>query len=663
MVLVASNSIVASGMSYWDAFLPGIALGLLAAGLLPWLDRNNTLVRTVAIATGLVLAWRYMFWRITETLPPPGLTLDFVFGAGFTLIELLSMIGASIAMFFLTRTINRTPEAEANLSWLRSLPQPPLVDVLICTYNEEEAILERTIIGALGIDYPRYRLWVCDDGKREWLKQLCERHACGYITRPDNRHAKAGNINNALLHLSDLEEQPDFIAIFDADFVAKAQFLNRTLALTRDPSIGVVQTPQHFFNPDPIQSNLALARVWPDEQRFFFDVVMASKDAWGGAFCCGTSSILRFEPLMRVGGFPTDSVTEDYLVSLRLNEIGYRTIYLNEALSLGLAPEGLKEYVSQRSRWALGFMQICRGPSGPFSTEVDTPVVQRLMLVDTFLHWSATHAFRLAALVIPAVYLLFNIQAVYAYVPDAIAHLFPFLVVQTAVITWLTKGRVLPIMNDLSQLLVAQDIAKSVVVGLFKPQGHKFQVTAKGGDRTKGFVQWRMLRIFATYLAITIAGVIWAFVFDDTRSLADASAIALFWSWYNIVILTLACFVCFEASQTRRGDRFRGSGWVTLSVGEQKLQFPIADISVSGMRMYGVAPGPLGTDVHVQFDGIDVDAEVVRVGDGEFAVHFAPSKEMRASLVQHVYGGKYGGMSPEISPSKVAGAVFTRVFR
>ncbi|MCV4777011.1 hypothetical protein OFM21_30000, partial [Escherichia coli] len=88
-------------------------------------------------------------------------------------------------------------------------------------------------------------------------------------------------------------------------------------------SVGVVQTPQHFFNPDPIQSNLSLARVWPDEQRFFFDIVMPSKDAWGGAFCCGTSSILRFEPLMRVGGFPTDSVTEDYLVSLRLNEIGY----------------------------------------------------------------------------------------------------------------------------------------------------------------------------------------------------------------------------------------------------------------------------------------------------------------------------------------------------
>ena len=59
-------------------------------------------------------------------------------------------------------------------------------------------------------------------------------------------------------------------------------------------------------------------------------------------------------PYKRIGGFPTDSVTEDYLLTLRLREKGIRTIYLNEVLSLGLAPEGLKEYYGQRSRWCLG---------------------------------------------------------------------------------------------------------------------------------------------------------------------------------------------------------------------------------------------------------------------------------------------------------------------
>ena len=404
-------------------------------------------------------------------------------------------------------------------------------------------------------------------------------------------------------------------------------------------------------------------RVWPDEQRFFFDVVMPSKDAWDGAFCCGTSSVLRFTPLVRIGGFPTDSVTEDYLASLRLKEIGYRTVYLNEALSLGLAPEGLKEYVSQRARWALGFMQICRGPSGPLSDKVDTTLTDRIMLSETFLHWSATHMFRLLALVVPALYLLFDVQAVYAGVPDAISHLLPFFIVQAAMIMWLTKGRVLPLMADLSQLLGATDITKSVFIGLFRPQGHKFQVTAKGGDRTKGFVQWRMLRIFLAYLALNVAGILWAFVLDDTRSLADASIIAYVWTWYNIVILTMACFVCVEASQARRGDRFHSSGWATLIIGNAQRQMSIADISVSGMRLRGAAPAPVGTDVHVRFDGIDVAATIMRADAAGFAVQFAPSQEMHASLVRHVYCDRHDGNLPDISAAKVAGAVLNRVFR
>lgn len=280
---------VASGIGYWEAFQPGIVLGLLAIAILPWLNRDNTTARTVALGVCILLGWRYMLWRIIETLPPVGLTADFALGVVFTTVEMLSMLGTTVALIFLTRTRDRTAEADRKVAWLESLPQQPLVDVLICTYNEEEEILERTIIGALGLDYPNFRLWVCDDGRRQWLKQLCAENGCGYITRADNAHAKAGNINNALRHLAKLPQPPDFIAILDADFVPKPQFLTRTLALTQEPDIGVVQTPQHFFNPDPIQTNLALTRVWPDEQRFFFDLVMASKDAWGGAFCCGTS--------------------------------------------------------------------------------------------------------------------------------------------------------------------------------------------------------------------------------------------------------------------------------------------------------------------------------------------------------------------------------------
>jgi Glycosyl transferase family group 2 len=186
-----------------------------------------------------------------------------------------------------------------------------------------------------------------------------------------------------------------------------------------------VQTPQHFINPDPLQSNLAATRVWPDEQRYFFDVVMASKDAWGAAFCCGTSSVIRFSAVWSIGGLPTGSVTEDYLLTLRLKADGYRTVYLNERLSLGLAPEGLKEYITQRSRWALGFAQICRGPLGPLRPGNGLTLIDRISLIDTFLYWFASYAFRVFGIIIPILYWLLDVRSVQADVVTTLSYFLP----------------------------------------------------------------------------------------------------------------------------------------------------------------------------------------------------------------------------------------------
>jgi cellulose synthase (UDP-forming) len=335
----------------------------------------------------VLLLLYYWWWRVTQTVPPAGATADFIVGVLFLLAETAALAAGALSLLFLSRTRQRSAEVEANRRWTER--RAPLVDVFICTYNEEAEILERTIIGATGMRYPNYRVWVLDDGRRSWLQQLSERIGCHYLTRPDNADAKAGNINHALRHVARLSEQPEFISILDADFVTTPDFLTRAIALFHDKTVGVVQTPQHFINSDPIQANLATGDVWPDEQRFFFDIVMPSKDAWGAAFCCGTSSVIRFSPLAEIGGFPTDSVTEDYLVTLRLKEIGSRTVYLNERLTIGLAPEGLKEYVTQRGRWCLGFMQIFRGRSGPFSMQSRLGLLDRLSLFEAFMSWCA----------------------------------------------------------------------------------------------------------------------------------------------------------------------------------------------------------------------------------------------------------------------------------
>jgi cellulose synthase (UDP-forming) len=71
-------------------------------------------------------------------------------------------------------------------------------------------------------------------------------------------------------------------------------------------------------------------------------------------FCCGTNMVLRRAALDAVGGFPEDSVTEDFKLSIRLHEQGWRSVYVPEVLARGLGPEDMASYVSQQYRWARG---------------------------------------------------------------------------------------------------------------------------------------------------------------------------------------------------------------------------------------------------------------------------------------------------------------------
>ena len=495
------------------AALPGFAVAGAALTVLPWVRPEDDRARMALGAISLALMSRYEAWRWLETLPPLGFTADWLVGIIFVLAESLTVIGHGVTLFFLSRSQNRSPEVDANLAWWQQQGRTlPLVDVFICTYNEEATILEKTIVGAMAMEYPNFRVWVLDDGRRPWLEALCHRQGCRYLTRRDNAHAKAGNINNGLNHVSQLSNPPEYVGILDADFVPLSNFLTRTVALFRDPSVGVVQTPQHFVNPDPIQANLAVPNIWPDEQRYFFDVIMPSKDAWGLAFCCGTSSVIRFAALRKIGGFPIDSVTEDYLVTLRMQQSQYRTIYLNEKLSIGLAPEGLAEYATQRSRWCLGLMQIVRGPLGPLRRGNGLPWLHRVSLVEAFLYWTMSFPFRLLCLLVPICYWWLDIRAVKAELTDAVWYFLPYFVSQIAVTAWLGEGRLLPIMSDVGQLLVAPEIIRAVIAGLLQPKGQKFKVTPKGRLRDRLSIQWRLLARFSLLLICTLGGLIVTFL-------------------------------------------------------------------------------------------------------------------------------------------------------
>ncbi|MFV0297705.1 MAG: glycosyltransferase, partial [Hyphomicrobiaceae bacterium] len=201
-----------------EAALPGLSLAAALAAVLPYTSTDNRIIRAVLATLSIGLSARYVLWRWTSTMPSEPWTTDWVVGILFAAIETGTIVGAAFTALILTRTRSRSGEATENQNWLQALPSPPLVDVFICTYNEDRRILERTIRGALAMRHANHRVWVLDDGRRAWLNDLCDRLDCGYIARNDNAHAKAGNINNALRVVGALPEPPDYIAILDADF-------------------------------------------------------------------------------------------------------------------------------------------------------------------------------------------------------------------------------------------------------------------------------------------------------------------------------------------------------------------------------------------------------------------------------------------------------------
>lgn len=623
------------------------------------LNRKKPLHRSLLFLIGGLLSLRYLYWRATATLVPFSDGIDWFFSWAFFGFEAASVFSSLSAFAILSRTSDRSLEVQSNLAWWPP-DQPPRVAVLIATYNEEREVLERTIIGAKASNHSNFDVIILDDGKRDWLRNFCELHAVRYFRRSENKGSKAGNLNNALAELGKEVRRPDFVAVLDADFVPHRDFLSRCLALFHDPSVGLVQTPQHFFNPDPIQHNLGLSRSYPDEQRFFFDHLQPSRDGWGIAFCCGTSSVTRWTALDAVGGLPTDSITEDFMLTLKLQDRGYRTVYLNEPLTEGLAPEGLKEYITQRARWCLGLMQIARSGLGPLARN-NLRWRDRWSVADSLFYWLTTYPFRIAAMVFPLLYWYFNITVVDASIPQVIDYfgLYIFWVLFT--LNFISGGLIVPIVNDVSQLLGAVPITRAAVTGLLRPKGHPFSVTAKGGDRSKVVVQWRLMGPFLALFIFTLVGLSIGiasdqFAFNDA---GDGKQVVLFWSVYNLIVLGVALAVCVEIPRTER--HFADSPERTLLyVNHVPRRVWVTELTQRSARVRGERL-ERNTVVEIAIRDVGlIAAKVSQLTEDGVILTFDVSSDQHESLLRRLYAE---GQVPSVSAARLTSIIrdfFTR---
>ena len=276
--------------------------------------RNHQWVKIGMITLSVIASLRYMYWRLTSSLGFEN-PLDAVFGYGLLLAELYAL---TVLLFGYLQTAWPLQRKPLPLPADRSLW--PTVDVFIPTYNEPLEIVRLTAIAAHMIDWPKdkLRVHVLDDGRRETFRQFCEEVGIGYIVRPNNFHAKAGNLNWALK-----QTDGEYVAIFDADHVPTRSFLQIGIGwFLKDPKLALLQTPHHFFSPDPFEKNLETFRAVPNEGELFYGLVQDGNDLWNATFFCGSCAVIRREPLLEIGGVAIETVTEDAHTALKLNRLG-----------------------------------------------------------------------------------------------------------------------------------------------------------------------------------------------------------------------------------------------------------------------------------------------------------------------------------------------------
>jgi cellulose synthase (UDP-forming) len=644
------------------ALLVAAPLLLCIAGLLlaplAGLDRPRTRL-AIAAAVALVVGV-YLYWRFTATIPWAAGWLPLGFALLCLGVELFGLFDAAILFAALARRTNRSREADAGEARLaaRRRHSWPVVDLIIATYNEPIEVLEKTILGALALDWPNLNVWVADDGRRAWLRDYCAAKGAGYITRPDNLHAKAGNINHALTVTS-----APFVAVFDADFVPQRGFLTRTMGFFDDPGIGIVQVPHSFYNHDPLQQNLALREALPDDQRFFFEAIMPGRDGWDAAFCCGSNSITRRAALDAIGGgLPAGSITEDMLLSLALLQKGFVTRYLNEPLAFGLAPESLDAFFVQRARWAQGAMQILFLKSGPLGP--GHALRHRLFFLPTA--WLSQALMMLTSIITPLIFLFFDLPPLVGVTAEsALFYLVPMVVAQVGGIVLLGGGRYFPIAAQVLGTFQSFRLLPVILKTLVKPHGHAFKVTPKGSDAAGGGYQ-RGIFLAATSLMIaTLAGLVINAV-PDSRIVAQGALVPMvaFWGLVNIIVLFLAAMLCLGRPALRAEERFalddqvaiwrRDARHATLAKG--------LDISVSGIALAGDGLVK-GEPVRVRLRGIgSIEGVVARCHGGRIGIAFtAEGSAARDRLIVALFTGGMNSSTVHVPLWQATRAMLARI--
>jgi cellulose synthase/poly-beta-1,6-N-acetylglucosamine synthase-like glycosyltransferase len=378
-----------------------------------------------------------------------------------------------------------------NVPGAKPLPDPlPVVTVQLPIFNEMY-VVNRLIESVLAMDYPRHLLeiQVLDDSTdetREIAELAVRRHAAlgfdiKYIHRVDRTGYKAGALDAGLA-----VARGEFVAIFDADFIAPKDFLKRTVPQFDDPKVGMVQARWGHIN----REYSLLTRIQSILLDGHFVLEHGSRNRAGCFFNFnGTAGIWRRDVIGDAGGWQHDTLTEDLDLSYRAQMRGWKFVFMQDLVSPAEVPVEMNAFKSQQHRWAKGSIQTCRKVL-PRLLQSDLPLSVK---AEAFFHLTANFNYLLmvvlSVLMFPSMYVRYNMgwtEMMLIDVPLFFAATFSvanfYMVCQRELFpdTWKSRLKYLPFLMSIGIGLCINN-ARAVIEALMAKDSGEFTRTPKYG--------------------------------------------------------------------------------------------------------------------------------------------------------------------------------------
>ena len=557
-------------------------------------DRRPRLLRTLALVA-LIWGVGYLTWRVGWS------------GEGANPILFAMLLATEVYGVYALGILTW-------MSWSRPAAQRPpttpgrKVDVYVCTYDEPAEVVMATLAGCRALTYP-HTTYLLDDGRRHEMKELAELAGARYLTRGDNSHAKAGNLNAALPRT-----EGDLVFILDADHVPMPDALDALVGYFDDERMAIVQTPHDFFNHDSVQHY----RVGRHEQSLFYRVVCPGKDRHGAAYWCGSAALINRHALLEINGVATETIAEDFHTTIRLLRHGWRTRYHDEVLVQGLAPHDLDGYLLQRDRWARGNLAVFTLKESPLRAKTMSPK-QRLSFLASLLAYLAPPMRLLLLLTLGAV--LWTGELPMKISVGALAALWlPSVALNFSAGAALARGY-MRVPESAHYELLTMEIYTRALRCIVRPGRTAFKVTPKQGRDGGGFESLRKLHLvlFCTVLLLTgtvmrlldLAGV------GPLHDMPGIAAVVVpLLGIYELRRLLATSSAVMRRRQRRLVYRFEGDAEAHVYTVDAHTPARLVDASAAGVGLVAEAPLELGSE----------PAVLLQLSDARGAIHEVAAK-------------------------------------